>query len=167
MKKTVVKIVTCLCILFAILNCIWFFYWHSFRSYKNAVGYEESTDRYITVDSDGYRYAVFAPGYLRFQGNLTVGNAVWGEETDECACSLIIWPLFSGGYEYGITIYVPVSTESGYAYESYSFTMDENGEPLSEELSEDEIQLLEDNTEKIELVYQKAYEMWGIGVSNS
>lgn len=160
MKKIIKKIVVGIFALFLILNLVWLWYWFQYKNYRNAVGYDEQSDRYFYTDADGYRYAVFSPDYLRFEGNLTVGNVVWVEDQNECMCSLIIWPLFTGGYEYGIMIYVPVEDENGYTYESYNIMMDETGEPLSEDLTENEFKLIEKNKDLIDTVYKKAYDMW-------
>lgn len=137
--------------------------WYRYNDFKKAVGYEESTGRYFTEDSEGYRYAVFAPDYLSLVGNLTVGNNVWGDKTEENSCSLIIWPLFTGGYEFGVSIYVPIEKEDGYVYDSYEFLLDVKGNNLSKTLSQNETEMLEKNKELIQKVYKKAYDMWGVG----
>lgn len=152
---------------FLAYNIVWFVNWYSYNGYKDAVGYEESTDRYFCEDSEGIRYAVFAPDYLRLVGNLTVGNNVWGDENKEATCSMIIWPLFMGGYEFGVTLYVPVDSDEGFAYSSYAFLMDENGDDISDGLSQEEKDVLERNKELVEKMYQKAYDMWGIGADGA
>jgi|GEM_PF-468356 len=162
-RRKLIIIAVILLFVFTIVNIVWFINWHKYNDYKNAVGYQESTSRYFTVDSEGFRYAVFPPDYMRFVGNLTVGNNVWGEEAEENTCSLIIWPLFTGGYEFGVCIYVPLMQNNNCASESYTFLLDEKGNNLSEALSQDEVDLLKENKELIQKVYHKAYDMWGIG----
>lgn len=150
---------------FLIYNIVWFVNWRSYGKYKNSVGYEDSTNRYFCNDSEGYRYAVFAPEYLRFVGNLTVGNNVWSDKIEESTCSLIIWPLFMGGYEFGVNIYVPIKADENFVYRSYSFLLDENGDNISGKLSKEEKTVLEENKDLIRNTYQKAYKMWGIGAN--
>lgn len=162
-NKLLKRIISAFLLIFAIINIFWFINWYKYNDYKDAVGYDDIGDRYFTVDSEGYRFAVFAPDYLRFTGNLTVGNNLWEEESENCTCSLIIWPLFNGDYNFGINIYVPISSETGYTYECYSFLLNENGECLTENLSSDEERILNENYSLIQKTYEKAHDMWGIG----
>ncbi len=163
-KQKILKIVGMIVLLsFVIYNVIWFANWNSYNKYKNSVGYEADTKRYFCTDSEGCRYAVFAPNYLSFVGNLTVGNNIWEERGEQTTCSLIIWPLFMGGYEFGVNLYVPLRTDDELVYKSYSFVLDENGNSISDELTEDEKKMLDENTEVIKKMYKKAYEMWQIG----
>ncbi len=153
---------------FLVINCVWFGYWCSFTKYKSAVGYEKSTRRYITTDSEGFRYAVFAPSYLRFTGNLSLGNAIWGEDEDSNFTTLIIWPKFLGGYDFGVSIYIPESSDdpNEYTYGTLQIMIDEDGNPVTDELTDDEMELFEKNEDMVRNVLQKAYNMWGIGTDN-
>ncbi|WP_099225138.1 hypothetical protein [Listeria costaricensis] len=70
------------------------------------------TDSYLFIDKDPYTYSASKPGFGSFTGNLAVSN-----QTD--SSSLIIWPLASGGYEYGLQL----QAENGH---SYCILVDEN-----------------------------------------
>lgn len=148
---------------FIIYNIVWFLNWSSYNKYKDAVGCKEGSDKYYCIDSEGYRYSVFAPDYFRFVGNLAIGNKVREEGNEHVTGGLIIWPLFMGGYEFEINISVPVETDNGIAYEPYSFMLDENGNNITEDITEEEKKIFEENKEIIMKLYKKAYDMWGIG----
>lgn len=93
---------------------------------------------------DGYIYSVKKPGYLSFTGNLAVSN-------DEKQESLIIWPLITGGYEYGFSI-----QKDGQPYEFY---VDENMKPIDKDDSV-AIEKVEEYKVELEELLSKAKEMW-------
>lgn len=93
---------------------------------------------------DGYNYSVKKPGYLHYTGNLAVSNSKKGE-------LLIIWPLISGGYEYGVRI-----EEDGEAYEIY---VDENMKPIDKNDTY-AVQNIEQHRAGVEKLFSKANKMW-------
>jgi len=93
---------------------------------------------------DGYIYSVKKPSYLSFTGNLGVAN----NEKQE---ALIIWPLLSGGYEYGFRL-----QKDGRAYEIY---VDENMEPIHKD-DMVAVQKVEEYKAELEKLLSKANEMW-------
>ena len=95
---------------------------------------------------DGYMYSVKKPSYLDFTGNLGVVNNKKGN-------SLIIWPLISGGYKYGVRL-----QKDGRAYEIY---VDENMEPILKDDST-EVQKLKEYKTELEVLFTKANEMWDL-----
>lgn len=95
---------------------------------------------------DGYNYHVKKPNYLHYTGNLAVSNSETGE-------LLIIWPLISGGYKYGIRV-----EQDGVGYEIY---VDENMKPIDKDDTYS-VQAIEENKASIEALLSKANEMWDL-----
>lgn len=140
LKKFLVFIV----LLYATWNLIWFLLiaikYHKFVEVipKNEWGL------HFIKKEDGYIYSVKKPSYLRFTGNLGISN----NENQE---ALIIWPLISGGYEYGFRI-----QKNGVAYEIY---VDENMEPIHKD-DKVAIQKVKEYKAELEELLSKANEMW-------
>lgn len=170
MKKTRTKIITfvslIIVLLFAVYNIIWAVFMHMcWKPLTEPIGYNEHGECTIIAE-DGYRYSAFKPSYLSFSGNLSLKKyEVMNEPSNETLCSLIIWPNFNGEYEIGVSIYgyeEDASQDNGFAFSSYGFMLDENKQPI-DNLNETEKQIMEENSELIDSLYQKAYDMWGIG----
>lgn len=99
---------------------------------------------YAIKKEDGYNYHVKKPDYLHYTGNLSISNSKKGE-------LLIIWPLISGGYKYGIRI-----QDNEKAYEIY---VDENMEPIDKSDTY-AVQNIEKHKAGIEELFSKANKMW-------
>ncbi len=99
---------------------------------------------YAIKKEDGYNYHVKKPDYLHYTGNLSISNSKKGE-------LLIIWPLISGGYKYGVRI-----QDNENAYEIY---VDENMEPIDKSDTY-AIQNIEKHKAGIEELFSKANKMW-------
>ena len=145
MKIKKKKILIFIIFIFVTLNISWF----SITSIK----YKRFTDvvpknehGVYALYKDGYSYSVKKPDYLHYTGNLSIVN-------NESGYNLILWPLLSGKYEYGLII---VDNEMG--YEIY---VDENMKPIDK----DDLfyaQLIEENKAAIEEIFSKANEMWNL-----
>ena len=152
--KPAIKILLAAAIMFAVYNAVWFA-WSHIKYGKLSGGMEETefstfvTPRYIYTDAERYDYLVKYPDYLTFTGNLSVGMPTTEENynTD----SLIIWPAFSGKYEFGAILY----EEDGKAYRVY---IDADGNALSKE-DEDVVSRHRDH---IETLLTMADHQWGI-----
>lgn len=116
---------------FAIWNLTWLTWRHVAYS-KYTEGMVETAmstalvPRYVAKDSDGFDYSVKYPDYLSLTGNLAVGFP--GTEEDPYTDSLIIWPKFSGGYEYGVIL---DSLEEG--GDGFMFYIDTQGNAIEDE----------------------------------
>lgn len=99
---------------------------------------------YAIKKEDGYNYHVKKPDYLHYTGNLSISNSKKGE-------LLIIWPLISGGYKYGVRI-----QDNENAYEIY---VNENMEPIDKSDTY-AIQNIEKHKAGIEELFSKANKMW-------
>ena len=100
------------------------------------------TPRYTKKDEDGFDFSVKYPDYLQWTGNLSVGSPA--DENTMFTDALIIWPLFGGGYEYGLLLY-----EGDAGYQIYA---DENGHALNAE----EDAVIARHAENVSLLYEKA-----------
>lgn len=98
------------------------------------------------IVKDGYLYGVKKPDYFQFTGNLTVVN----RETDE---TLIIWPLMSGGYEYGYRL-----QEDGEAFEIY---VDEDMKPIDKGDTVS-VQKVEEHKDELKKIFSKADKMFSL-----
>lgn len=145
-KKNNVKNILLLIIsIFVLWNLSWFLIttikYHKFVEAvpKNEFGV------HITED-DGYLYHVKKPGYLHFTGNLGVAK-------NDSMDGLIIWPLLSGGFKYGIRL-----QSDGEVYEIY---VDENMKPIKKD-DIVAVQQVEQNKAEIEGMISKANEIWNL-----
>lgn len=129
---------------FAVLNISWFLittikYNKFVKDLPKVKG-----NSYGIKKEDGYNYSVKKPGYLHYTGNLAVSNSKKGE-------LLIIWPLISGGYNYGIRI-----QEDGEAYEIY---VDKNMKPIDTDDTY-AVQNIKKHKAGVEELLSKANKMW-------
>lgn len=142
-KRTVIVVL----ILFAIWNLAWFI--GITLKYKN---YVEPIPLYFgkyIKQEDGFTYNVQEPGYLRLTGNL-------GITKDGTTNGLIIWPLLSGGYKYGIRI----EDDKKQVYEIY---VDEKMNPLDKD-DQNVVEVLEKNKEEVKELITRANKMWNLGL---
>lgn len=143
------KILIFIILIFVVLNISWFSITNiKYKRFTDAVPKNEH-DVYALY-KDGYSYGVKKPDYLHYTGNLSIVN-------NKTSCNLIIWPLLSGQYKYGLII---VDNEMG--YEIY---VDENMKPIDKE-DLFSAQLIEENEAAIEEIFSKANEMWNLKKSN-
>ena len=106
-KKTAIRVVLGLLALFLLVNLAWCV-WRMAKYGTYSKGMEKTyfstwiVPRYGHTDADGFDYSVKYPEYLSLTGNLCVGLPT----TDENPFTdfLIIWPKWSGGYEYGVSL---------------------------------------------------------------
>ena len=121
-------------------------------SYKPYAKYEDGFQEFdksgkkLYVDGEGYTYSVKKPDYLSWTGNLAIVDM-------EDKASLIIWPIDNGkNMEVGVII-------------------EDNGVSNQIELKDkktavydDQQELVNQYNEQIEILYNKANEVWGIGI---
>ncbi|MDD6800780.1 MAG: hypothetical protein PUE85_10260 [Firmicutes bacterium] len=92
---------------FILLNLIWFGWRHTAYSgfSKNMTRTDMSSALFptcATKDGDSFDHTVKCPDYLSLTGNPAVGYP--GTEENSFTDRLIIWPKFTGGYEYGVIL---------------------------------------------------------------
>ena len=143
MKGTKGKIFVVILALFLVWNVSWLLI--TTIKYKGFVEKvpENEHGNYIHRE-EGYLYNVRKPEYLRFKGHLFVS----APNTKH----VMIWPLLTGGYEYGFTL--PVEEKNG----SHTFYFNEKMELLQPENNEG-IEI-ENYMDDIEDLLSKANEMW-------
>lgn len=138
------RIIIFIILVFVVLNASWFLIttikYNKFVKVLPKVKYGS----YGTKKEDGYNYSVKKPGYLHYTGNLAVSNSEKGE-------LLIIWPLISGGYNYGIRL-----QKDGIAYEIY---VDENMKPI-DKADTHSAQNIEEHKAGVEALLSRANKMW-------
>ena len=133
-------------VVFVIFNLSWFIITTiKYNKFVKVVPKNED-GLYLMFKEDGYSYGVKKPDYLQYTGNLSVSNMEKGDV-------LIIWPLLSGGYEYGFIL-----REEDRGYEIY---VDENMEPLDKD-DVNTIKVFEEHKEKVEELFYKANEVWNL-----
>lgn len=170
MKKKSIKfyILIALGVVFLLYNIVWGINYLQYIPLQNAVGYNVTRGNY-SVKKDGLIYATFAPDYLSFDGNLSISMPKYAKQGEVVkSVDMIIWPVFGGDYEVGISIVSTSEDEENtkdnvYATVSRSvkIELDEHMNPKTEE----DKYLLEENQDmmdEIKAMYQRAYDMWGI-----
>lgn len=165
--------------IFMLINLIWFLgikirYMNLTKGIDKVVQTQEEkeegiNDRSYEKVEDGYRYLVKGTDYLSNSGFACVSN----EEglvlnTDEKGnvisdngtnVTLFVWPKMFSGYTYGIDV------EN--ADESYQIEVDKNGDYIADEDVDPENQeklkeVLEENREEIDKLFDLADKMWNI-----
>lgn len=129
-KRTVLrKLLLGAVLVFGLLNITWYFL-RAAKYHGYSAGMDASplstffTPQYSSTDDESFTSSVYHPGYLHLHGNLFVGSPCTDAEhpyTD----SLIVWPLLTGGYEYGVLLY-----DGGIQYQIY---IDETGAAIHED----------------------------------
>lgn len=153
MKKIILRVILCLLALFILINLSWYV-WRAVKYGFYNTGMEENyfatwiVPRYVQTDEDGYDYGVKYPDYLTVTGNLSVGSPTTDDNmfTD----SLIIWPKFFGGYEYGVFL------EEG--EEEFQIYINTDGSAIDPEDRE----VVARHQENIDALLCKAKEMWDL-----
>lgn len=131
---------------FLILNLSWFLIITiKYNKFIKAVPKNEH-DIYFMQEEDGYCYSVKKPNYLHYTGNLAVVNYAKGEH-------LIIWPLISGGYKYGIRF-----EADGRSFEAY---VDEDMNPIHND-DENSAQVIKEHKDELENLFSKADKLWNL-----
>ena len=144
MKITGKKICILIVSITVVLNLGWFLMTtYKYAKFVEAVP-KNKWGLYFVVKEDGYMYSVKKPDYLTFTGNLAVADNKKME-------ALFIWPLMSGGYEYGYR-----RQDNGAAYEIY---VDENMEPIHKD-DMVEVQKIKEHKAELEALFSKANKMW-------
>ncbi|MFD3158846.1 hypothetical protein ACFIJ5_18720 (plasmid) [Haloimpatiens sp. FM7330] len=140
------KIIIFIILVFAVLNASWFLIttirYNKFVKDLPKVKYGS----YGTKKEDGYNYSVKKPDYLHYTGNLAVNNSEKGE-------LLIIWPLISGGYKYGVILQEK--------QESWNIYIDENMKPIDKD-DPYAAQKIEEHKAGVKALISKANEMWNL-----
>lgn len=149
-KKLIIGILASVLVVFIVLNVLWLVTW-KFRYDEYAEGFTEETEveLYYMVDEDGYTYDVNKPGYLHYNGNLSISKSPY--------LSFLIWPKFSGETKYGIMLKDEESM--------YQIRLTEKGEMLEEDgykYTEEEIEAYEKNKEEIDIFMEKAHAVWDL-----
>ena len=146
--KRIWKIIIAVILCFAAVNLAWMI-WREAKYSRYTDGMEKTVfsqlivPRFACEDDEGFDYSVKYPDYLSFTGNLCVGVP---DKVD----GLIIWPLFGGGYEYGILV-----EQDGIQYQIY---LDSEGNPV-EESDRNIVQKCQD---EIDILLAKAKSMWNL-----
>lgn len=146
--KKILRVVIVVILCFALVNLVWII-WREIKYSRFTDGIEKNyfsqfmIPRYACEDVDGYDYLVKYPDYLSLTGNLCVG-------TPDKIDGLIIWPLFGGGYEFGILI-----ENDGIQYQIY---LDDEGSPI-EEADRDIVEICQ---EEIDILFAKAKSRWNL-----
>lgn len=108
--------------------------------------------KYILKDN-GYHFSVKKPSYLSFTGNLAVTN-------NKDDLSLIVWPLLTGGYEYGLQILGPDNTYYSVMIDNKLNYLDEKDiEPVDKDRINE---LLKENKSEIKKIMSEAKRVWGM-----
>ncbi|MGL5379223.1 hypothetical protein [Clostridium sp.] len=133
--------------IFVFVNIMWFFStrikYHQFTKNipKNEYGY-------TILNKDGYTYGVKKPNYMELTGNLYISKNNSSE-------SIIIWPLFTGGFEYGLIL---GDKKNNMSYEIY---VDDNMNPLEKD-NPQYLKLINDNAVEVNELYKRARNMWAL-----
>ena len=101
-----------------------------------------------TYDSEDYNFNAKKPDYLSFTGNLAASDK-------DDNVGLIIWPLVSGKYKYGVILNYKVGNET----HSYDIIVDRNMNP-TEPLTGDEKNLYEKDKDEILKIFGKCKKIW-------
>ena len=152
-KKTVLRAVLCVLVLFALINIGWYV-WRTARYGPYTKGMEKNeistwiVPRYKYSDADGFDYGVKYPDYLSFTGNMSVGLPA----TDENPFTdfLIIWPEPFRGYTYGAALTVDE--------EPYQIYINADGSAVDPGDSE----VVTRCQETINVLLSRAEEMWDL-----
>jgi hypothetical protein len=135
MKKKFFIIIGVLLIVFIVLSAAWFG-WRSIK-YSQYTNNMERVDwlpwatrtfvpRYFYEAEDGFQYSVKYPTIFTFTGNLGIASP-----GDFLTDSIIIWPVFGGGYQFGVQVF---DDDYGYRFyiDSQGNAIDSNHDEIAE-----------------------------------
>lgn len=162
--KTKYKVLIGILGAFLLLNIAWVIYYFCFiNTYAEVLGLDEA--ELYSCSQDGYLFYAATPDYLSFTSNLAITQIRTGgyvedkpEEQDEVICDLLIWPALVGEDEYGLIIEL---RQPGQKTQCYNYLMNADAE-LDDPESYDEavLQVLEENKEAADVLFQHAFRMW-------
>lgn len=146
-KNKIVSVIGVILLLFGLYNLIWYII-VSDKYNDFIVDMEEiyPNRTYVINNKDGYTYNVKIPDYLSFTGNLGVHPYEGGD------CGLIIWPGIFEETTYGVFI----TSDDG---RTHAVMLTEERMPLGD-APEQTKQLVEENKDKIDALFDRACEMW-------
>jgi len=150
--KTYRRVILVIVFLIATYHLAWLgVYYIKYNPYTENIPQTESG--VYLLSKDGYHYSVKKPSYLSFTGNLAITN-----EKDDL--SLIIWPLLTGGYEYGLQILGDNNTFYSFVVDSeLNYLSDKNSETMDKELMKN---LKEERKREIEELISEVQRIWNI-----
>lgn len=146
--KVFISAVLFLIVSFVLYHLFWrFIVFTKYEEFRTANEFQEINVNlsYLLIDGD-IVYNVEYPFYLSLTGNLAI-------QANEGNFVLIIWPRVFGETTFGIMIFNEESNQS------YEIELDENGNVLDDRF----LPVLEEHAELIDYLFERAYEMWGIG----
>ena len=133
--------------MFAIYNLVWgLIVWNTYHGFIEGMEEIYSHQTYVINERDGYTYNVKLPDYLSFTGNLGIQPYQFGD------CALIIWPGIFKETTFGALI--PDKDSKG-----HMVMLTADGMP-EENASEQIKQLVSENQEKLDTLFEKAREQW-------
>ncbi|MBA4538844.1 hypothetical protein H1Z61_17380 [Bacillus aquiflavi] len=146
------KIIVALTILIVLYNISWFsVYFFKYHSYTKNFPITEN-GKYL-LEKDGYYFSVKKPDYLSYTGNLAITN-----KTNDL--SIIIWPLLTKGYEYGLQMTSDDQTIYHIIVDSdLKYVDDKNSKFIDKTVAN---KIIKDNKTEIEAMVSKAHNIWNI-----
>ncbi len=167
MKKVSKKVLILLfCVMiFLVINVLWYVLIYTpYHNLEKVLDYDANKKEYIYVDSDGCSYSVGTPYYLGTTGNLAITEKLIVRDDKlltDSTVNLIIWPNLNGEYDYGVDIRLHEFKDGKMYTDSYQINLDNSRNPI-DFLDDKTKEVFDSHTEKIELMYEKADDMWGI-----
>lgn len=160
MSRKIKKGIIIISVAFVLYNILWVFY-VNYRYNPFCERFEKGSNIFR---KDGFTFYVDKPNYLSFTGNIAICEDVivsYGQ-TEAYVADLVIWPKGLDQYEVGVSVGVTtVNVEEHAAHTEYiNILLDENG-GLKEYSAENAL-LLEDYKDKIDHLYELAFDMWGL-----
>lgn len=151
-KKILITILAVLCAVVLICGA-----WFAWRHVKYS-GYTRNMEssgiktalvpRYVCKDAEGFDFSVKYPDVLSLTGNLAVGMP--GTPENPFTDGLIIWPKFTGGYEYGVILIGDESEEDWQIY------IDSAGNAIDSEYQP----VIDDHRKTVDILLEKAFGFW-------
>jgi len=148
-KKT--KIFISIMLFFVVTFVLYHSFWHfvvlaKSEEFSNADEFQEIHENLSYLLTDGeIVYNVEYPFYLSLTGNLAV-------QANEGDFALIIWPQVFGATTFGFMMF---NSENN---QSYEIELDENRNALDEDF----LPVVNEHSEIIDYLFERAYKMWGI-----
>lgn len=171
-KSLVIKIIIVVILIFLVVyHGIWYYCYSTYKTFMDAVGKDEY-GHYLYIDEGKKNYYVAPPKYpFEFYGNLAISDFRSSDlKSGDVLVDMIIWPSVNGTYKVGFMLQIVEELEldeniAGKSYiistKNVSFELDEQKNFLHE-YNEEEKKLFEENRQKVDAYYEKAYQMWGI-----